>query len=130
MKLAYAMMWISTMEFTLLERMGFEHISNGGPYVRLADLPSWETTEETFVRAGLSWFVLAQDSWEGLEMVRHHAKNQPSLGYSTANAVVYAILTVRQVVLCKASGDGLVWTKSEKLFDGTPPSDTAIDMIL
>lgn len=132
MKLAYAIIWISTMEFTLLERIGFEHISDGGPYVRLLDLPCWETPEATLVPAGSgsSWFVLSQDIWRGLEMVRNHTKSQSPLACSTTDEVIYTILTLRRVVLCRALGEGLVWTQSEKLFDGSPASDTAIDMIL
>ena len=109
MKLAYAVIWISKMEFSLLERMGFEHVSDRrGPYVRLLDLPCWETPEATLVPAGSSsWFVLSQDVWEGLEMVRNHMKSLPSLTSSTTSKVIYTILTLRQVVLCRAAGDEL-----------------------
>lgn len=44
-KLAYATLWISTMDFTVRERAGFEHITEGGPYVKLVDLPNWETPQ-------------------------------------------------------------------------------------
>lgn len=130
MKLAYATIWILRMEFTISERVGFEHISSGGPYVQLVDLPSWETPEATLVQAGSSWFALAQDSREGLKLVRHHMNTNLALGDSTANVVTYAILTLRQVILCKADGSELVWTRPETLFDDTPASDNAIDMIL
>ncbi|CAM1501666.1 Fc.00g036500.m01.CDS01 [Cosmosporella sp. VM-42] len=130
MKLAYATIWISTMEFTILERMGFEHISDGGPYVQLIDLPSWETPKAVLVQVGSSWFALAQDTLEGFRMVRSHMNSHLSLGDSATNLVTYAILTLRQVILCKAHGGELVWTRSETLFDGISVSDTAIDMIL
>ncbi|KAK5998977.1 hypothetical protein PT974_01362 [Cladobotryum mycophilum] len=130
MKLAYATIWIPRMDFTVVERMGFEHISSGGPYVQLIDLPSWETPKATLVQAGPSWFALAHDTREGLEMVRRHMNSNLSLGDSTNGVVTYAILTLRQVILCKADGSELVWTKSETLFDDIPISDTAIDMIL
>lgn len=130
MKLAYATVWISTMQFTLIERTGFEHISSGGPYVQLVDLPSWKTPEATLVQVGSSWFALAQDIQEGLKMVRRHMNSNPSLKDATTNVVTYAILTLRQVVLCEAQGSELVWTRSEALFDDISASDTAIDMIL
>lgn len=133
MKFAYAIICISRNQFTLLERTGFEHISDGGPYVWVWDLPGWETPNETktMVPVGSSWFVLSQDVQQGLQMVRNHRQTSSSLTRSATSSVVYAILTLGQVVLCKASGVGLVWTQSEKLFDGTTPaSDTAIDMIL
>ena len=129
-KLAYAIIWISRMDFHLLDCMGFDHISDGEPYVRLVDLPSWETPKVTLIPAGSNWFVLAQHVQNGLNMVRHHMKAQRLPGHPTTNVVVYAILTLRHVVLCKSFGDELLWTKPEKLFDGTPASDTAIDMIL
>ncbi|KAF4453127.1 hypothetical protein F53441_4124 [Fusarium austroafricanum] len=134
MKLAYAVIWISKMEFTLHERMGFENVSGGGggPYVLLWNLPRWETPDVTIVRAGSesSWFVLSQDLSEGLEIVRNHSKGQPKLTDSTPEGVTYTILTLRQVVVCRVSGDELVWTKPEKLFDGTIASDTAINMLI
>jgi hypothetical protein len=132
MKLAYAIIWISRMEFALLERTGFEHVTGGRLYVHLAYLPSWETPEATLVQVGSSWFVLAQDTREGLEMVRRHMSSSPSLGDSTTNNVVtYAILTVRQIILCKAHGSELTWKRPETLFFGDNlASDTAINMIL
>lgn len=87
-KLAYATIWISTMEFTLFQRLGFEHISSGGAYVSLVKLLNWETPEATLVQAGSSWFVLAQDTQEGLEMVRRHINRNLSLGNSAANVVI------------------------------------------
>lgn len=63
-------------------------------------------------------------------MVRRHVKSHLSLRDSATNAVTYAILTLRQVTLCKAHGGKLVWARSETLFDDMPTSDTAIDMIL
>ncbi|KAL6407275.1 hypothetical protein AUP68_10104 [Ilyonectria robusta] len=128
-KLASATIWISTMQFALIERTGFEHIAIGGPYVQLVDLPSWKTPEATLVQVGSSWFALAQDIEEGVKMVRRHMNSHPSLKGATTNVVTYAILTPRQVVLCKVQGSELVRTRPEALFDDISPSDTAIDMI-
>ncbi|KAM6534054.1 hypothetical protein FALCPG4_006991 [Fusarium falciforme] len=130
MKLAYATLWISTIDFTMRERAGFEHITEGGPYVKLVDLPSWEIPEATLVKTGSSWFALVQDTEEGLDMVRRHAKGHSSLKDSTTNMVTHAILTLRRLALCKVEGNEFVWTRSEALFGDAPASDDAIDMLL
>jgi hypothetical protein len=129
-KLAYAVIWSSRIQFTLLERIGFEYVSEGGPYVKVVDLPSWDAPEATLVSSGSSCFVLSQDIREGLEMVRRHATSRSLRNTSTAKPMTYAILTVRRIVLCKAHRDELAWTRSEKLFDDKPTSDTAINFIL
>lgn len=129
-KLAYAIIWISRTEFTLLERIGFEYVSKGGPYVRVVDLPSWDTPEAMLVPVGSSCFVLSQDIREGLEMLRRYVTSRSLRGCSTAKAITYAILTIRQVVLCKADGDQLAWTRPEELFNDKSTSDTAIRLIL
>lgn len=130
LKLAYAITWISNFEFTILERTGFENISMGGPYVHVADMPSWETPESTIFKAGSSWFVLAQDPREGLEMVKRHVKRGIPIKNPADEAATYVVLTLQQVILCKADGNGLVWTQSETLFDGNTLSDKGVDMIL
>ncbi|KAK9434808.1 hypothetical protein VB005_09593 [Metarhizium brunneum] len=129
-KLAYATIWISTLDFILFERVGFEHVSTSprGPYVDVVDLPGWEAPEETLVQAGSCWFALAQDTREGLEMVQRHMTNH--LKDSATAVRTYAILTLRHVILCKAQGSELTWTRSETLFGDGYTSDTAIDMIL
>jgi hypothetical protein len=131
-KLAYAIIWILTTEFDLLERTGFEHLAGtGGTYIKVNDLPKWKTPDASIVRAGSSWFVLAQDLQGGIDMVQSHANTQRSNGPSADDCSTYAILTLRQVVLCKAEGNQLKWTKPETLFnDDVPASNTAIDMIL
>lgn len=129
-KLAYAVIWISTLDFSITERTGFDHISIGGPYVQLIDLPSWKTPQETLFQAGSSWVVLAQDTREGLEMVRRHLNSQTPKD-PTPKVITYLILTLRYVVLCRAKGSGLEWTKAEVLFDDAIPTSTAaIEMII
>ncbi|KAG8410658.1 hypothetical protein J3459_017003 [Metarhizium acridum] len=127
-RLAYATIWISTLELIIFERVGFEHVFTRGPYVDVVDLPSWEAPEETLVRAGSCWFALAQDTREGLEMVQRHMTSR--LEDSTTTVRTYAILTLRHVILCKARGSELAWTRPETLFGDGCTSDTAIDMIL
>ncbi|KAI5462043.1 hypothetical protein BGZ63DRAFT_506852 [Mariannaea sp. PMI_226] len=128
-KLAYATIWISGLQFALQERAGFEHVSRGGPYVHIANLPSWEAPKATFIQTGSSWFVLAQDTKKGLEMMQCHMNSLP-LGESAGNGHVYVILSHRYVTLCKANGHEVVWTRPEPLFGDIPISDAAIDMIL
>ncbi|OAR05960.1 hypothetical protein LLEC1_05120 [Akanthomyces lecanii] len=131
MRLAYATVWISALDFTIRERLGFEHITGGGPYVYIIDLPRWETPSEHLFRVGECWFVLAQDIKQGLEMVRCHRTKNGELKNGATLEATYAILTLHHVVLCKASGSELGWTKAAPLFeDPSCPSDAAIDMIL
>lgn len=129
MKLAYATIWISTMQFDILERMGFEHVSRGGPYVSVRDLPKWQTPEEVLIQVGSTWVVFSQDSREGLELVRNHVDHASiDSGHGTC---IYIILTLRQIFLCRKQGQGIEVTRSEALFNGDiPPSDAALDMII
>lgn len=128
MKLAYASVWLSTLDFTIFERTGFEHVYTRGPYVDVVDLPAWEAPEETLVRAGSCWFALTQDTREGLEMVQRHLTSRSE--NSTTNMRTYVILTLRHITLCRARGSELVWTRSETFFADDSACDTAIDMIL
>ncbi|KAK2608996.1 hypothetical protein QQS21_002476 [Conoideocrella luteorostrata] len=130
MKLAFATIWISKLDFIIFERMGFEHVTSRGPYVDVVDLPSWETPVATLLQAGSSWFALTQDTQEGLEMVQRHMASHLLLEDSTINVRIYAILTLRHITLCKAQGNKLTWTRSESLFGDNYISNTAIDMIL
>ncbi|KAF9771012.1 hypothetical protein IL306_011361 [Fusarium sp. DS 682] len=128
MKLAYATVWISSMDFIIMERTGFEHVGGrGGVYVWVQDLPSWDTPKANIVRVGSCWFVLAQDLRNGLDMIRHHMENCAGSATSTAR---YAIMTLRQIVCCKVHDGELVCTRPESLFGDAPPSGYVIDLIL
>nr|RBQ91376.1 hypothetical protein FVER53263_13181 [Fusarium verticillioides] len=130
MKLAYAIIWILNLEFTIVERMGFEHVGGrGGPYVGVADLPRWDVPDETIVRVGTCWIVLAQNIPRGLEMVREHMKAYATIGDTTGIAT-YAILTLEQIVCCKFQDDELVYTLPGTLFGDTDPSGSAIELLL
>lgn len=128
LRLAYATIWISTLDFVVFERTGFQHNLHRGPYVDVVDLPSWETPKATLVQAGSSWFALAQETREGLEIVRRHMSN--CLEDSVISSRTYVILTLRQIIICKAQGSEFAWTRSETLFGDGYISDAAIDMIL
>lgn len=52
MKLAYAIIWISRIEFTLLERVEFEHVAEGGPYIKVTDLPGWTHLRQCSSQSG------------------------------------------------------------------------------
>lgn len=131
MKLAYATVWISTLDFTIRERLGFEYITRGGPYVNITDLPRWETPDKHLFRIGACWIVLAQDIRLGIEMIRHQRKTNEDLDSPAALEATYVILSLQHVVLCKASGSELKWTQAAALFeDPSCPYDAAIDMIL
>ncbi|KAF4415101.1 hypothetical protein FACUT_13688 [Fusarium acutatum] len=130
MNLAYAVIWISTMDFTIVERTGFEHVGGrGGPYVGVADLPRWDAPGETIIRNGTCWIALARDIPKGLEMVQKHMKSHATIDHTTGTAT-YAILTLRQIVCCIIHNDELVCTRPESLFSDTPSSDSAIALLL
>jgi hypothetical protein len=129
-KLAYATVWISSMQFYIRERIGFEHLGGqGGPYVWVTNLPNWDSPNSSFFQVGSTWFVFVQDIQEGIEMARDHAFNHPQLTDPEVSPATYVILTLRQITLCKMVHGEPVWTRPEMLF-GESPSDTAIDMMI
>lgn len=130
-KLAYATVWISSMKFDIFERTGFEHVGGQGigPYAWVTDLPKWDSPKSTFLQIGSTWFVFAQDIQEGIEMARDHAYSRPQFTKPVVSSATYAILTLRQIVLCKMVDGEPVWTRPEILFDKSP-SNTAIDMMI
>ncbi|KAF5568193.1 hypothetical protein FPHYL_2926 [Fusarium phyllophilum] len=131
MKLAYAVIWILNLDFTVVERMGFDHVGGrGGPYVGVADLPQWDAPNETTVRVGTCWFVLARDIPKGMKMIREHMETPAAMTDSATSTATYAILTLRQIVCCKVDHGELVYTRPEPLFSDAPPSDSAINLIL
>ncbi|KAF5674118.1 hypothetical protein FCIRC_7887 [Fusarium circinatum] len=131
MKLAYAVIWIINRDFTIVERTGFDHVAGrGGPYVGMADLPRWDAPDETVVRVGTCWFVLARDIPKGKEMIREHMETMAAMTDSTTTVATYAILTLKQIVCCKVHNGELALTRREPLFSGTPPSEAAINLIL
>ncbi|KAH7478043.1 hypothetical protein FOMA001_g10323 [Fusarium oxysporum f. sp. matthiolae] len=131
MKLSYAVIWILTMNFTIVERMRFEHVGGrGGPYVGVADLPRWDAPNEAIVQAGSCWFVLARDIGKGLAMIREHMETSSAIANTTTGTASYAISTLRQIICCKVCDGELVRTRTESLFSDNPPSESAIDMIL
>lgn len=126
-KLAYAVIWILNLDFTIVERTGFEHVGGrGGPYVGVADLPQWDTPDETIVRVGTCWIVLARDIPKGKKMIRGHVETRATM----TGTATYAILTLRQIACCKVYDGELVYTRPEPLFNDTPPSDSAIGLLL
>ncbi|KAF5575552.1 hypothetical protein FPANT_11295 [Fusarium pseudoanthophilum] len=130
MKLAYAVIWILNLDFTVVERMGFDHVGGrGGPYVGVADLPQWDAPDETIVRVGTCWFVLSRDMPKGLKMTREHMETPTARTDSTTSTAAYAILTLREIVCCKVDHGELVYTRPEPLFSDTPLSDSAIGLI-
>ncbi|KAF4336746.1 hypothetical protein FBEOM_9377 [Fusarium beomiforme] len=111
-----------------MERTGFEHVGGrGGAHVWIADLPSWDTPKDTIVSIGSCWFVLVQDLGKGLGMIRDHYAARLC---SATRTTTYAIMTLRQIVCCKATDGTLVCTCPEPLFGDSPPTDSAIDLLL
>ncbi|KAF5591611.1 uncharacterized protein FSUBG_10424 [Fusarium subglutinans] len=131
MKLAYAVIWILNLDFTIVERAGFDHVAGrGGPYVGVVDLPRWDAPDETIVRVGTCWFVLAQDIPKGIQMIREHMETPAAMIDTTTTFATYAILTLKQIVCCKVHDGELALTQREPLFSDFAPSDSAINLIL
>ncbi|KAJ0141198.1 Uncharacterized protein HZ326_15930 [Fusarium oxysporum f. sp. albedinis] len=131
MKLAYAVIWIISMDFGIVERTGFEHdVGRGGRYVGAADLSRWDAPDKAIVQVGSCWFVLARDIRKGLAMIREHMGSLAAIAETTTGTASYAILALRQIVCCKVHDGDLVYTRPEPLFSDTPSSDSAIDLIL
>ncbi|KAF7560815.1 hypothetical protein G7046_g3311 [Stylonectria norvegica] len=128
-KLAYATIWMSTMDFSILDRVAFDY-SPGGIYVHVKSLPDWETPNATMFKLGQKWIILAQDAQDGLEQAQRHTKGRdPST--EPPEGVIYAILTLRYIILCKAQGEKLQMTRPEIVFDGEhPPPDKGLNLLL
>lgn len=130
-KLAYAVIWILNLDFTIVERTGFEHVGGrGGPYVGVADLPRWDAPDETIVRVGTCWIFLSRDIPKGLDMIRERMENRKAMTDSTSSTATYAILTLKHIVFCKVHDGDLVYTRPESLFGNIPLSGSAIDLLL
>lgn len=74
-----------------------------------------------------------EDPNESLESIRCHlSQRASSRAVSEDKEIVYALLSLRFVILVRGKSDGkLEWTKPENLFDGkNAPSDRAIDLLL
>ncbi|EXL68447.1 hypothetical protein FOPG_15491 [Fusarium oxysporum f. sp. conglutinans race 2 54008] len=111
---AYAVIWIISMDFGIVERTGFEHVGGGGGrYVGAADLPRWDAPNKTIVQVGSCWFVLARNIRKGLAMIREHMGSLAAIAETTTGTASYAILTLRQIVCCKVHDGDLVYTRPE-----------------
>ncbi|KAF5671428.1 phosphoribosylaminoimidazole carboxylase [Fusarium heterosporum] len=126
-KMTYAILCISSLQFGVDDRLGFEACKDSSErYVGGLDLPSWDSPKASLVQVGSTWFILAQQIAEGLEIVRDHVRGQPSL---TNGVTMYAILSLSQITLCKIVHGELVWTKPEMLL-GESASKAAMDMLI
>lgn len=108
-KLAYAAIWIASSDFTLVDQE-----NSTGPFYywdvfSMAEYePTWKTPDTTLVQVGPSWFCVARDACDGLEMIQRHIKSQIRPENTT-----YVILTVRDVILCNVHDGELKWTRPE-----------------
>ncbi|CEJ90142.1 hypothetical protein VHEMI05945 [[Torrubiella] hemipterigena] len=129
-RLAYATIWIATINFHLTDRIGFEHVNICGPHIKVTDLPKWEVPISPVVQIGpLSWAAFGQNVSEGMEVVQNHLNS--TVIDRGQEPIVYTILTLGQVFLCRAQGQQVQWTRAETLFhDSITTSDAAINMIL
>jgi hypothetical protein len=133
LRLAAAIVWISSLNFVVTERTGFDH-SPGGPYAWASDLPQWPCPTSNFVKVADTWFALFQDANEGLHEIRrhhHHHQFPPQEGSRDCN-MVYALLSLRHIILVRVKPNSVLeFTRPEALFNGEdPPSSRAIDLLL
>lgn len=132
LRLAVAVVWISSLDFTVIERTDWDH-SPGGLYAQVSELPQWPCPNANFVKSGRTWFALFEDPDEGMRYIRqHHARQTSEEAPSKGNSATYVLLSLRHIVLVRAEKDGtLESTKPEVLFNGEdPPSSHAIDLLL
>ncbi|KAF5710569.1 hypothetical protein FGLOB1_5400 [Fusarium globosum] len=130
-KLAFAIIWILNLDFTVVERTGFEHVGGrGGPYVGVADLPRWDASDGTIVRVGTCWILLARDIAKGLEMIREHMEDHEAIADIATGTPRYGILTLKHILCCSVHDGELVYTRPEPLFGNIPLSDSAIYLLL
>lgn len=131
LRLSEAVVQIASLDFSIDERYLFDH-SPEYDYAGVADLPRWPGRGREMIRRGRSWFVLVQDTREGLQAIqRHHSEQIRGDRDGPGENVVYVILTMRHIVLVRPCKDTFEWTQPESLYDGDhPPSDRAIDMLL
>ena len=133
-KMARAIVRIATMDFAIKEIAGSRH-NPQGRYVWINDLPKWESYEADLVKVGCFWFALSQSPSGGLKKIREHVEmeqtRRTTARVGDEKAQYYMILSVRYIVLCRAHGHKLEWTRPEKLYDGeSRPSDRAVDLLL
>ncbi|KAJ3488576.1 hypothetical protein NLG97_g6177 [Lecanicillium saksenae] len=130
MKLAYATIWLLTMDFGLSELKRPESAFQNDANVSITELPPWKAPSEAIRRVGASWFVLAQDVQHGLDIARAHVRGNSAADEISQRAVTYVILTLRRVILCKAEANTLTWTKPAVLYGVDEVSEAAIDMLI
>jgi len=99
----------------------------GGPYVWVLDQPRWDTPEGPVLKIGSPLVVIAQQLWEGIAIAQDHSR---SCAEPAASTNIYAILTLRQITLCKMMNGKLVWTRSQTLLREGLPAPGAIDMLI
>ena len=141
LRLAYGIIWIAEMKFTVRERRGCDLECAPEPYVRLTDLPAWEVPRRTVVPSGSTWFVLAATIHVGMAKAKHHYSEvclkSMTIGMQLPKFVIMTptqICMVRPNVRGKKSSDPSAeewsFTETKQLWDEHGLTDAAIELIL
>ncbi len=104
-------------------------------------LPAWEPIEDGILRIGKAYLIVCEAIQEGLSIARRHLSENcnafEDMGVEDPRheRPHYIILTVRHVMLCRATGPtSLKSTAPEPLFNGddetAPPLDRTLDYLI
>ena len=131
MKLAYAAIWLSSMNFEWHDRAipGAAPRRTSMPYVIALSVPQWVTPDARVVQVGATVFILDQDLQAGIEIARTQGLVRERLG-SRQRSTVFAILTLRQIVVCRFHEGKLECSQPEELFDGEAAWEPGANLLL
>lgn len=129
-KLAYAIVRISTLDFTVKEATESRQ-GAGGFLVWIDNLPEWDKVSGHIVRAGETSIVICQHALHAVSLARQDFVKQVQSGSVDEQSLTYLILSVREISLYQINSMREKYTEPKRLFDGThPPSDEAIELLL
>ncbi|KAI9904358.1 hypothetical protein N3K66_000887 [Trichothecium roseum] len=131
MRLTYALIWIASLDFTIRDRTEPE-ICGQRRYVRVIDLPEWETPLSVHAQKGACWFILAPELTIGIDMVQAHVNKKPEPGEVDVRLRTYIVISYRQVCLCRVRPNdvSLTWTKPRMFLINDNVSVNAINLLL
>jgi hypothetical protein len=134
-RLACAIIRITTLDFTVKEGP-LRHVTDGF-LVWLHNLPEWDPFSGHIVRVGGMSIVICQQIPHAVNLLRKDFLKQKESCLERGSyrildeGFVYLILSVREIILYRINDKSDIFTKAERLFDGTnPPSDEAMRLLL
>lgn len=134
-KLAYAIIRITTLDFTIREETLIRP-SHGGRLVWINNVPGWDNANRDIVRVGGTPIVICQHLPHAITLIR---EDFAKLVVSTTRSGIvdhslartYLVLTVRELIFYDMSTEFERYTEPTRLFDGLhPPPEDAIELLL